>query len=162
MLFFLWPHCCHIDLLLLSFGSRQCYKDNALLFQHILLRNANLSSSPLNDFVNAAAIEARLRPTCHTILPKNTELLPLTMAKSTTQTLQTLNANCIVVNNANKATDITARRLSQTFHQLVTNAVEDYVTFYEGLLKPTSDQGIAAIKEYIDKVRILLIIDKTI
>ena len=154
---------CHFVFIFIVIGSGQCYKHNAPSLQYIPFRNTNLSSShPLNDFVNAAAIEARLRPTCHTILPKNTELLPLTMAKSTTQTLQTLNANCIVVNNANKATDITARRLSQTFHQLVTNAVEDYFTFYEGLLKPKSVEGKAKIKTYIDEVRIRLIIDKTI
>lgn len=84
------------------------------------------------------------------------------MAKSTTQTLQTLNANCIVVNNAQKANDITARRLSLTFHQAVTDAVEEYDKFYEGLIKPQSDQSKAAIKKHIDKVRIRLIIDKTI
>ena len=80
----------------------------------------------------------------------------------TQTTRQTLDEKCIVVNNANKANDTTSRRLSQTFHQLLTNAVEDYVTFYEGLLKPTSVQGKAAIKKHIVEVRIRLIIDKTI
>lgn len=79
----------------------------------------------------------------------------------TQTTRQTLDEKCIVVNNANKANDITARRLSQTFHQLVTNAVEDYFTFYEGLLKPKSVEGKDKIKTYIDEVRIRLIIDKT-
>jgi hypothetical protein len=80
----------------------------------------------------------------------------------TQTTRQTLDEKCIVVNNANKANDTTARRLSQTFNQLLTNAVEVYVTFYEGLPKPASAQGKAAIKKHIDEVRIRLIIDKTI
>ena len=73
-----------------------------------------------------------------------------------TQTRLTLDSHCIVVNNAGKADDITARRHSLTFHQVVTDAVPGYVKLFESL-KPTSKEGKAKIKTYIDQVRICLI-----
>jgi hypothetical protein len=79
----------------------------------------------------------------------------------TQTTRQTLDEKCIVVNDANKANDTTARRLSLKFKQVLTDAQPAYDKFYQGLQKPRSIQGQAAIKTHIVEVRIRLIIDKT-